>query len=202
MKPRLRIPPLLLLLAMLPAFGDPAAIALSHANAYAADPAERPLVAANLRPVTLPFQLAADYRCPTGTKRTQLFLSIADTVRLVESPEVAVSQTLRLDVPLKRLQWLAQPAQLCTGIARQRAPDETTADGTRLFRLHAGAAAYATVTCHAENAETAATTSAPLDVWLSCAAVTGADEAVPGATPDAPLSESDPGSSRGPSVLD
>lgn len=123
---------------------------------------------------TLSFHVALTHHCPAGPAGTQLFVAIADTARLVEPGPPGVPQPVTVDVPLRQLQWLAQPAAACRTVGAQRRPDETGGDGLRYFRLHAGTAGYATVTCRDDSGGTSsATTSAPLDVWLSCPADAG-----------------------------
>jgi hypothetical protein len=152
--------------------GEFAAIAVMQATEVDGTPLERALVGAGA-PVgaLLPFHVALDFSCPAGTERRQLFVSVADTVRMQDAAEEASSQMLRVEVPLRQLQWLAEPARLCGSVAPQRPPDEFGDGGLRYFRLHSGAAAYATVTCRGPGPRVAAaTSSAPLDVWLSCPA--------------------------------
>jgi hypothetical protein len=172
---RMTLPKFLLLLALAasPAeAGDFAAIAVMQATEVDGTPLERALVGeAAPGAIALPFHLALDFRCPAGTERRQLFVSVADTVRLQEAEGEESAQTLRVEVPLRQLQWLAEPALMCGNVARQRAPDEVGEGGLRYFRLHSGAAAYATVTCRGPGPRVAAaTSSAPLDIWLSCPA--------------------------------
>ena len=164
------------LLLALPAFADAilpqdvAAITVTQASVLDGNRVPPPLVGvAAPEGATLPFHVTMDFSCPAGTERGKLFVSIADTTR-IEDPVIGTSrQTLRLDVPLRQLQWLAEPARYCVNVTEQREPDEVDGSGVRFFRLHAGAAAYATVTCLArQDVLSSATSSAPLDVWLSC----------------------------------
>lgn len=120
---------------------------------------------------SLAFHLTLDFRCPAGTPRTELLVTVADTVAAAEVPAGASPHTLRVDVPLKQLEWLVRPEQICRGVQRQRRPDEIGSSGVHYFRLHAGTTAYATLLCAgAGDAASGATTSTPLDVWLSCPA--------------------------------
>lgn len=160
---------------------DRAEIVLTQATASGGEPLPRPVVGvASPGGATLPFHLALDFLCPAGMERQQFFVSIADTSRLQGATGSPSPQVVRIDVPLRQLQWLAQPERACGVVGKQRPPDEVTGEGIRLFRLHAGAAGYATVTCSGESGKTsAATASAPLDVWLSCPA----EEPAPAAGP-------------------
>lgn len=90
----------------------------------------------------------------------QLFVSIADTSRLQDATGIPSPVVMRIDVPLRQLQWLMQPAQTCSAVGEQRHPDEVDGEGSRLFRLHAGAAGYATLTCGGDGGNTAAATVA------------------------------------------
>jgi hypothetical protein len=167
--------PLLALLPLLvpcaaPANG-PAAVALTQASEVDGTPLVRAIVGvAAPASATLPFHVSLDFRCPAGARREELFVSIADTARVQDATGSPSPRTLRVDVPLKQMQWLAQPERSCASIGGQRPPDEIGEDGTRFFRLHAGAAAYATVTCSDADSVTTATSTTPLDVWLSCPA--------------------------------
>lgn len=159
----------------------PADISLVQATVAGDAPLPRPTVGAG-EPAraTLPFRLALTHRCPTGTTQTELFVSIADTARLVEAGPPGEPQVVTVDVPMRQLQWLAQPSATCRTISERRRPDELGERGLEYFRLHAGTAGYATVTCRDDKGQpSSATTSAPLDVWLGCAT------ADPGASPEA-----------------
>jgi hypothetical protein len=155
-----------------PAVAAAAEVALSQATESAGQPLARPTVGEGSAPgAALPFHLALTHSCPTGSAASQLFVSIADTARLVDAGPPGTPQLVTLDVPLRQLLWLAQPAAACRTVGAQRQPDETGTEGLRYFRLHAGTAGYATVTCRdGEGNASWATTSAPLDVWLSCPA--------------------------------
>ena len=132
----------------------------------------RPIVGvASGNAASVPFQVTVTWRCPAGTKRQQLFVTAADAWRIDDVREVPSPQTLQLDVPLRQMQWLTQTESACGNLADQRPPDETDASGIHYFRLAPGAAAYATVSCAPESGKpTMATSSTPLDVWLSCPA--------------------------------
>jgi hypothetical protein len=165
----------------------PVDIALVQATGSAEEPLPRPTIGAGA-PATpaLPFRVALTHRCPAGTASTELFVSIADTARLVEAGPPGEPQVVTVEVPLRQLQWLDQPAATCNTVSARRRPDEVGQDGLEYFRLHAGTAGYATVTCRDEKgAPSSATTSAPLDVWLACATADGSPGAGPGAD-DAP----------------
>lgn len=120
---------------------------------------------------TLPFHLALSFRCPAGTERQQLFVSIADTSHLEDVSNTPSPLIVRVDVPMRQLQWLMQPDAECASVGDKRAPDEADDSGTRYFRLQASAASYAMLTCTGKDGKaSAATMLVPLDVWLSCPA--------------------------------
>jgi hypothetical protein len=165
------------LLLALPVFADSvapgnAAISISQTTTIDGNAVEPPLVGVGAPPSpTVPFHVTLRFECPAGTERGRLFVSIADTALVEDAPPGASEQTVRLDVPLRQLQWLAEPGHHCDTTGEQRPPDDIDAGGARFIRLHAGAAAYASVSCRArEVVVSSATSSAPLDVWLSCSA--------------------------------
>lgn len=133
----------------------------------------------------LPFHLGVEFDCPEPGGGRQLLLSIADTVRLADASNLPSPQTLRLDVPLRQLQWL-QPAKACRELppARQPVPGESV----RYIRLRARALAFATLTCSGPSGQThMSMASVPLDVWLGCEPpdADSASSAPPGITPPA-----------------
>lgn len=119
---------------------------------------------------TLAFYLSLNYRCPAAMGQRQLFVSIADTAHFDEIPAGQPPPvTLRVDVPIDQLQWLAQPDLACATASDHRPPDHVDNSGIRFFRLHAGAAGFVTLTCRGDDGrEAAANSTTPLDVWLSC----------------------------------
>ncbi len=163
------------------AAADRAEIAMTQASEMDGNPVPRAVVGvADPGEPTLPFHVALAYSCPAGTERQELFVSIADTANLQDATAQASPRTLRIDVPLRQLQWLAEPATACDNIGDQRDPDEVDDGGTRYFRIRTGTAGYATVTCRGKSETSAATTSAPLDVWLSCPALAVGESPAPG----------------------
>ena len=175
--------PFPLLLPLLALAGPPAAaaetaqIVMTQASEVDGSPVQRATVGVAAPDAqTLPFYITLTYRCPAGTEREQLFVSIADTAGLQDATGGPSPRTVRVDVPLKQLQWLAEPAKACDSVGDQRPPDEVDDSGTRYFRLHAGAAGYAAVTCRGKGGETStATSSVSLDAWLSCPATAGVE---------------------------
>jgi hypothetical protein len=131
----------------------------------------RPTVGVATGPVsTLPFYLSVGYRCPAGTDRRILFSSIADSAQQIEiGPDQPSPVTVRVEVSMRQIPWLAEPAAACAGMKRR--PDDVGNSGTRYFRLHAAAAGFVTLACHGESGlESAADAATALDVWLSCPA--------------------------------
>jgi len=136
-------------------------------------PLPRPVigVAAGAAAPVLPFHVALNYRCPAASDRPQVFVSIADSWRLQDASELPPPLVIRVDVPIRQVQWLMEPDAGCDGIDGKRTPDETDAEGVRYYRLAAYVTGFATVTCVAKDGSlSAATATAPLDVWLSCPA--------------------------------
>jgi hypothetical protein len=152
-----------------------AELTVTQATEVDGQPLPRPLVGvATAGGPTLPFHVRLEYRCPPGTGRQQLFVSIADTTRLEDATASPSPRVIRIDVPFRELPWLTQPATSCNTVSERRRPDEVDSDGTRFFRMHAGAAGFATLTCWgADGAATEVTSITPLDVWLSCPANPG-----------------------------
>jgi hypothetical protein len=124
-------------------------------------------IAASAGP-TLAFHLSLTYRCPADTREKSLFASIADTVHVEDIPPGQPSPvTVRIEVPIRQIPWLEQPGAACATIGRR--PDQVGSDGTGYFRLHAAATGFVTLTCRSgDGHESAADSSAALDVWLSC----------------------------------
>ena len=139
-----------------------------------ADGAElpRPVIGAAAPGITtLPFHVALSYRCPAASDRPQVFVSIADSWRLQDASELPSPLVMRVDVPIRQVQWLMQPEAECANAEGKRKPDETDSGGLRYYRLPAHVAGFATLTCVAKDGSLAAVTSTtPLDVWLSCPA--------------------------------
>jgi hypothetical protein len=162
---------LLLALVFQPvAHADSPRVAMTQATEADGEPLPRPTIgpAVETGP-TLPFSVAIDFRCPAGTQRQLLFLSIANTTRLEDVTGSQPPRIERLDVPLRQVEWLTEPANSCAALHDGRRPDEVAGDGTRYYRLAARADGYATLTCEAEGGQQSAmTSSAPLDVWLAC----------------------------------
>lgn len=120
---------------------------------------------------SLGFELEMDYRCPSGTEGQQLFVSIADSMKTEAAPAGALPRTVRMDVPLKQLEWLMEPGKSCRSLNPGRAPDWVDDRGIRYFRMPAAAMAYATLLCTRATAPAeGATTTQALDAWLSCPA--------------------------------
>lgn len=151
------------------AFG-PAEVGLAQAPAAEGTP--RPTVGVGSGALgRLPFHLSLTHSCPAGSARAQLFVAIADSSVLVDAGAAGEPRPVTLEVPLRQLQWLAQPAAACRTVGAQRPPDDVGTDGLRYFRLHAGTTGFATVACSdADGRQATATTSLPLDIWLSCPA--------------------------------
>ena len=114
----------------------------------------------------LSFTVVLSYGCPAATEPKQLFLSVAETWRTIDANGQQSPLVTTLDVPIRQLQWLTQPEAECRNVIGKRSADilET---GVRYFRLH-GATAYAMLTCAGKSGRSAATSSATLDVLLSC----------------------------------
>jgi hypothetical protein len=124
--------------------------------------------------------VALTYSCPAGTERRQLFVSIADTWRLEDATQIPSPVIMRIDVPIRQLQWLTPPQAQCRHIAAARAPDAMDDAGNRYFRLQAEAAGYAMLSCMGAGGRTsAADSAATLDVWLSCPAADAGEPAEP-----------------------
>ena len=170
----MRVPSLCLSLAALAspliAHADPARVALTQATEADGEPLPRPTIGPAVEnATTLPFHVAVDFRCPAGTQRQLLFLSIANTTRLEDVTGSQPPLVERLDVPLRQVDWLTEPPNSCEALHDGRRPDEIAEDGTRYYRLTARADGFATLTCEAEGGkQSAMTSSAPLDVWLAC----------------------------------
>jgi hypothetical protein len=135
----------------------------------AGNPGTDPVVGTGGTPgPTLPFLLGVEYRCPWPDARQRLFVTVADSGEITDATGLPSPQTVRVEVPLRQLQWL-HPVKAC----RERAGVEGArgADGVRYYRLHARATAFATLTCTGPDDRTAMTmTTVPLDVWLGCPA--------------------------------
>lgn len=162
-------------LALGPAAGPGAAaadvpqISLSQAIEAAGTALPLPVVSPGFDAgASLPFHMTLTWRCPAGTARQQLFVSVADTVRLDEA--TASPHTVRVDVPVRQMEWLLPVQKACATTGSQRPPDQVGENGMRYWRQHAGVAAYATLLCAGKDGATGVTTTAPLDVWLSCPA--------------------------------
>ncbi len=131
----------------------------------------RPVIGpGSVDPTILPFHVAVDYQCPVPGDRPQVFVSIGDSWRLQDASELPTPLIVRVDVPIRQLQWLMQPDSECASVAGQRKPDETDdATGFRYYRLPDRVAGFATLSCMAKDGAVSASTSiAPLSVWLSC----------------------------------
>jgi len=120
---------------------------------------------------TLPFDVELTYSCPADTARGQLFVSVADSWRLEEAPAASSPLMMRIDVPIRQLQWLRQPEAVCRDVTERREPDEVDDRGIRYFRLRAEASGHAMLSCTGKDGRiSAASSAATLDVWLSCPA--------------------------------
>ena len=165
-------------LALLPALSPAVAagvpeVALRQITEADGTPLPRPTVGVTAPGITtLPFPLALNFRCPAGTERQQLFVSIADTTQLEDVSKATSPIVVRLDVPIRELPWLMEPDSGCASVSDKRAPDETDDSGIRFFTLHDRSAGYAMLSCTAKDGKaSAATTFVPLDIWLSCPAM-------------------------------
>ena len=178
-----------LLLFLLPlatvAYADSAQVALTQATEADGEPLPRPTVGPALEAgPTLPFNVAIDFRCPAGTQRQLLFLSIANTTRLEDATGSQPPRIEQMDVPLRQLQWLTETGKTCAALHDSRRPDELADDGTRYYRMPASADGYATLTCEAEGGkQSTMTSSAPLDVWLACPVPVEVPAEAPGESP-------------------
>ena len=122
-------------------------------------------------------------------------MSIADTSRLEDVSNSPSPLIVRVDVPMRQLQWLMKPDAECANVGDKRAPDEADASGASVLQAPASAAGYAMLTCTGKDGKpSAATTLVPLDVWLSCPAAEGPESS----RSSAPVSETGPGSSSAP----
>jgi hypothetical protein len=162
-----------LMIAVLQAVSAPLAANPEHADLRIAQPSDallpRPMIgiAASASPA-LVFHLAVNFRCPGVRPAGSLFTSIADTTRQDALPTGQPSPvTIRMEVPIRQIPWLEEPAVACATMKRR--PDEIGTNGIEYFRLHAAATGYVALTCRSEEGrESAADASIPLDVWLSC----------------------------------
>jgi hypothetical protein len=129
---------------------------------------------------TLAFDVALAYSCPGDTERRQLFVSIADTWRLEDATQIPSPVIMRIDVPIRQLQWLTPREAQCRHVAATRAPDAVDDAGNRYFRLRAEAAGYAMLSCMGAGGRTsAAEAAATLDVWLNCPAADAGEATEP-----------------------
>ena len=120
-------------LALLPALSPAVAagvpeVALRQAAEADGSALPRPTVGVAAPDITaLPFHLALNFRCPAGSGRQQLFVSIADTAHLEDVSKAPSPLVVQLDVPMRELPWLAEPDSGCATVSDKRAPDETAA---------------------------------------------------------------------------
>jgi hypothetical protein len=156
------------------ALAGPAALNLAQ---LAGDPtdtdeinAPTPLVTeATPRDALLIFRLNADFSCGAGNGRTELFLTVSDTNRIIDLSRRVSPQTFEIKVPGTRMPWL-DGRDNCAARGAEQA-NFRDADGLPYFRLKSRANAFATLICPgAAKSQPRVTVTIPLDVWLRCPA--------------------------------
>lgn len=130
--------------------------------------APTPLITDTTAPETmLTYRLSAEFSCEPGSTRTELFVTITDTVKIIDLTRRASPQIIELEVPWARAPWL-NGHENCAARGKDE-PIARDSGGLPYFRLTAHSTAFGTLLCQGPGQrQPRITTMVPLDVWLRC----------------------------------